>query len=304
MSTLSRSPLSSGFSPSLKGSLSIALAAGLWGLYWIPLRELDEAGIGPLWAAALTMALAWPFAVLAAWRWSSRPVRGDLPWIALFGAGIGLSAPLYFFAVTNTDVIRAIFLFYMLPIWTTLIDRLVFGIRLDIARAFAVIIAFAGLWLLLGGDGGIPLPRNAGDWSAICAGFCWGMTLSLVRARPNIDPHLSTLSAISGAVVMSVVAAVFAGAALPPAGTFTPGLLAALAAFGAIAMWPSMIGQLWGARLVPATRAALLTMSELLVATVSAAILIGTTLTTVQIIGGLVIIAAVLVDVLGSKDVI
>jgi drug/metabolite transporter (DMT)-like permease len=302
MATITPSPLSPGLSPLLKGSLSIAFAAGLWGLYWIPLRALDEAGIGPLWAAALTMAMAWPFAALAAWRLSSRPVRGDLPWIALFGAGIGISAPLYFFAVTNTDVIRAIFLFYMLPIWTTLIDRLVFGIRLDIARAFAVIIAFAGLWLLLGGDGGIPLPRNAGDWSAIGAGLCWGMTLSLVRARPSIDPHLSTLSAITGAVVMSVIAALFAGSALPPASTFSPGLLAALVAFSALGMWPSMIGQLWGARLVPATRAALLTMSELLVATVSAAALIGTSLTSVQFIGGLVIIAAVLVEVLGAKE--
>ena len=102
---------------------------------------------------------------------------------------------------------------------------------------------------------------------------------------------------------MSVIAALIAGAALPPAGTFTPGLLAAMVAFGGLGMWPSMIGQLWGARLVPATRAALLTMTELLVATVSAAALIGTSLTGVQIIGGLVIIAAVLVDVLGAKDI-
>ncbi len=287
----------------LKGSLSIAFAAGLWGLYWIPLRHLDEAGIGPLWSACLTMACALPFAALAAWKFSSRPARADLPWIALFGAGIGLSAPLYFTAVTSTDVIRAIFLFYMLPIWTTLIDRLVFGIRLDIARAFAVLVAFIGLWLLLGGDGGLPLPRNAGDWCAIGAGFCWGMTLSLVRARPAVDPHLSTLSAIVGAVVMSALVALASGASLPPSGTMTAGLGLALLAFGALAMWPSMIGQLWGARLVPATRAALLTMSELLVATVSAALLIGTTLTSVQFIGGLIIIAAVLVDVLGVKEI-
>jgi len=289
-------------SPALKGSVSIAFAAGLWGLYWIPLRHLDEAGIRPLWAACLTMACALPFALLAAWKFSKRPARAELPWIALFGLGIGVSAPLYFHAVTSTDVIRAIFLFYMLPIWTTLIDRLVFGIRLDIARAFAVLIAFLGLWLLLGGDGGLPLPRNSGDWSAIGAGFCWGMTLSLVRARPAIDPHLSTLSSIASSVLMSALAAMFVGASFPSATTMTPALGLALLAFGGLAMWPSMIGQLWGARLVPATRAALLTMTELLVATVSAALLIGTTLTSVQFIGGLVIVAAVLVDVLGVKE--
>jgi drug/metabolite transporter (DMT)-like permease len=69
-------------------------------------------------------------------------------------------------------------------------------------------------------------------------------------------------------------------------------------AFGALALWPSMIGQLWGARLVPATRAALLTMTEIVVATGSAALLIGTSLTSVSIIGGLVIVAAVVIDLL------
>jgi drug/metabolite transporter (DMT)-like permease len=102
---------------------------------------------------------------------------------------------------------------------------------------------------------------------------------------------------------MSALVALASGASLPPSGTMTAGLGLALLAFGALAMWPSMIGQLWGARLVPATRAALLTMSELLVATVSAALLIGTTLTSVQFIGGLIIIAAVLVDVLGVKEI-
>ena len=290
------------YSRAFKGSVSIALAAGLWGLYWIPLRWLDEAGIGPLWAACVTMACAVPFAVFAAYMFARRPSRADLPWLVLFGAGIGLSVPLYFTGITQTDVIRAILLFYMLPIWTTMIDRLVFGIRLDIARALAVVIAFAGMWLLLGGDGGLPLPRNVGDWSALGAGFCWGMTLSLVRARPNIDPHLSTLSAISGAVLLSGLAALLTGASMPAAQALSPGLMLGVLAFGALAMWPSIIGQLWGARLVPATRAALLTMTELIVATISAALLIGTTMTTLSMIGGLVIVAAVLVDVLGSSE--
>jgi drug/metabolite transporter (DMT)-like permease len=41
----------------------------------------------------------------------------------VFGLGMGLSATLYFVSVIMTDVVRAIFLFYMLPIWTTLFDR-------------------------------------------------------------------------------------------------------------------------------------------------------------------------------------
>ena len=63
-----------------------------------------------------------------------------------------------------------------------------------------------------------------------------------------------------------------------------------------------MIGQLWGARLVPATRAALLTMTELVVATISAWALIGTSMTLLSVLGGLVIVTAVLIDIYGNAE--
>ena len=59
---------------------------------------------------------------------------------------------------------------------------------------------------------------------------------------------------------------------------------------------------LWGARLVPATRAALLTMTEIVVATISAWALIGTTLTLLSLLGGLTIVAAVLIDIYGNAE--
>lgn len=285
----------------MRASLAIAGGAAMWGLFWIPLRYVADAGLGPMWAAALTLCGGLPFAFMAMLLFA-RKDRGQWPWMVVFGLGMGVSATLYFVSVIMTDVVRAIFLFYMLPIWTTLFDRLVFGIRLDIARAFAVIIAFAGLWLLLGGDGGVPLPRNAGDWAALGAGFSWGITLSLVRARPAVDPHKSVFSSVLFASILSLVAAVMMTGGGPELPQISGEVLLVIIAFGALALWPSMIGQLWGARLVPATRAALLTMTEIVVATGTAALLIGTTLTSVSIIGGFVIVAAVVLDLLWAKN--
>jgi EamA domain-containing membrane protein RarD len=190
----------------IRASLAIAGGAAMWGLFWIPLRYVSDAGLGPMWAAALTLCGGLPFAFMAVVLFA-RKDRKQWPWMVVFGLGMGMSATLYFVSVIMTDVVRAIFLFYMLPIWTTLFDRAVFGIRLDIARAFSVIIAFAGLWLLLGGDGGVPLPRNAGDWAALGAGFCWGITLSLVRSRPAVDPHMSVFSSVLFASTFSMLAA-------------------------------------------------------------------------------------------------
>ncbi|NNJ76449.1 MAG: DMT family transporter [Anderseniella sp.] len=289
------------FTPQLRGALAIAVGAGLWGLFWIPLRYLSDAGFGAFWSAALVLGAGLPIALLAASKWGKW--RADhARWVVLVGTGIGISEVCYFYAVVSTDVIRAIFLFYMLPIWATLIDRVVFGIRLNPWRAFAILLAFAGLWLLLGGDGGLPVPRNAGDWAGLVAGFFWGSTLSLVRGRAEVDPHWNVASAIFFGAVFSALAAVLIGSVEFSEGALTPVLAMAVVAFGVVALWPSMIGQLWGARLVPATRAALLTMTEIVVATISAWALIGTSMTTLSVIGGMIIVAAVLIDIYGNTE--
>ena len=61
-------------------------------------------------------------------------------------------------------------------------------------------------------------------------------------------------------------------------------------------MLPSMLGQIWGARRIPAPTAALLTMTEIIVATLSAYFLIGTELGTLAFIGGALIVLAVAID--------
>lgn len=288
-------------SQSTRGALAIAIGAGLWGLFWIPLRYLSDAGFGPLWSAAMVLAGSLPFAVLAAFRWGLwRADHGR--WVVLVGVGIGISEVCYFYAVISTDVVRAIFLFYMLPIWATLVDRVVFGVRLNPWRAFAILLAFVGLWLLLGGDGGAPVPRNAGDWAGLVAGFFWGSTLSLVRGRAEVDPYWNAASAIFFGFVLAALAALLIGSTDMSTGALTPTLALGVLVFGLIVFWPSMIGQLWGARLVPATRAALLTMTEIVVATVSAWALIGTSVTFLSLVGGLTIVAAVLIDIYGNAE--
>jgi drug/metabolite transporter (DMT)-like permease len=66
--------------------------------------------------------------------------------------------------------------------------------------------------------------------------------------------------------------------------------------FGVLVLFPAMTSQIWGARLIPAPTAALLTMSEIVVATVSAYLLTGTELTQVSILGAGVILLSVVID--------
>jgi len=67
--------------------------------------------------------------------------------------------------------------------------------------------------------------------------------------------------------------------------------------FSFLLLFPSLFGQAWGAQRVPAPTAALLTMTEIVAATVSAYFLIGTELNGISMLGALIILAAVLIDV-------
>ena len=240
-----------------------------------------------------------------------RGALGDLsarePW--LVGVALAAAGVLYFVAVLRTDVVRAIFLFYLLPLWTILAARLIYGEPL-VARRFAVVATvLVGLWLLLGA-GSLPRVANAGDVAAIAAGACWGTSLALLRGRPTASPHanvtatlaLSALLAFALVPLVALLPAASDGAApLGGVAALVPGsalaTVALVAAFGVALLYPSMIGQVWGARRVPAPTAALATMVEILIATASAALLVGTELGPVELLGGAIIVVGTVLDV-------
>ena len=287
----------------------------------MPLRALEASGLDALVAIGLVDVVALAPALLVCLnRGRLADLRAREPW--LVGTALAASGVLYFLAVLSTDVVRAIFLFYLLPLWTILAARLIYGEPLA-ARRFAVAATvLVGLWLLLGA-GGPPRIANAGDVAAIAAGACWGTSLALLRGRPTASPHANVAAtlAVSAALAFALAPlamlassplpagaseapATTAGAADPTLGAVAAlvpgsaiGIAALVAAFGAALLYPSMLGQVWGARRVPAPTAALATMVEILVATGSAALLIGTELGPAELLGGAIIVAGTGVDI-------
>ncbi len=281
----------------------MAAGSAIWGLFWIPLRYLDDAGITGLWAVAVVLAAALiPSIIVAHFRGESRSFRNIDCW--LVGVALGLATVLYFAGVLYSDVIRVIFLFYLLPLWTTLSARIIYGEPIRREQLVVIIAAITGVWLLLGGGTNLPVPQNIGDWCGIGAGFCWGVSLSLLRGREQTPPFASTAATMATGLLMAIVAATVMYY-LPPSTSenvlirdqpLSLGTIAVGLAFGMAVLFPAMLGQIWGARRIPAPTAALLTMTEIIVATVSAGWLIGTDLPPISILGGVIIIMAVFLD--------
>lgn len=296
----------SGAFSSARGALAIGAGAALWGLFWIPLRHLDTSGIGGLWSVALVGAAALlPALAFAAYRGELAALaRRD---VRLVGATLGLSGVLYFAGVLHSDVVRVVLLFYLLPVWTILAARVLHGEPIRVHHVVVIAAAFLGLWLLLGGGARLPLPRDAGDACGLAAGMCWGIGLALLRGRAGTPPYASTFAALLVMTTLAGGAATALGmllpeaAAPPPRGDAAWRALPLALGFGVPVLFPALLGQIWGARQVSAATASLLTMTEILVATLSAWWLIGTTLDAMAFAGGALIVAAVLLDLVRQR---
>ena len=160
--------------------VACTVAGAIWGLYWIPVRALQEAGIQGLWATAVFYFV--PFVLMLAiglLRWRQIIAAGwMMQGIAIIG---GLCLVLYSTAFLYTDVIHATLLYYLTPIWSALLARAWLKETITRDRTLAIILGIAGLLIILNLDQGLPIPRNPGDWMALVSGLIWALFANVMR---------------------------------------------------------------------------------------------------------------------------
>ena len=100
-------------------TLSLIMAATLWGLLWLPLRALDGAGLNGLWTTVIAYASAMVVALPWLRRWGPVMVRHPGYYIALALAS-GWCNLAFILAMLEGAVVRVLILFYLSPIWTVL----------------------------------------------------------------------------------------------------------------------------------------------------------------------------------------
>ena len=269
----------------------------MWGLYWIPIRHLEAGGVGAVWTTSGLVIGALALVVPIVVRTSQ--VRAlCTPRMLLTGLLTGGSFVLYSISIALTEVVTAILLFYLSPVWATLLGRVLLGERLTGTRVAALVLGLGGLWVVLGGGAGIPLPRNAGDWFALTAGITWAFGTLRVHQDTAISSVAHTASLfVGGAVVIAVISLLPPAPAPMPALTVGAGsMIAILAVLSVVSAW----GILWGARVVSPGRAGLLLMMEVITGLASAAALAGEPFGIRQVAGSVLIVAAAIVEVAPS----
>ncbi len=287
----------------LAGALATFVGAAVWGLIWFPVYHIESMGLTGLWSIVFIQ----PAAVVAAfvalvYVRELAELRKFDNW--LVGASMGLSTMLYFSGILLSDVVRVIFLFYTLPVWAILWNAVFFRIKPTATQYVVIVIALVGLWLFLtGGEAIAPLPSNLGDWCGLTAGAMWGLGLTLLENKPGTSAKATSFTAFLFAFSFAAIVCIFFAepkfSALP-----TEVLAAAIpmaVAVGLLLQFPTMLLVIWGGQRLSAPTASLITMSELLAATVSASLILGNSLNIVSWIGGGIIVLAAIVDIMGQQ---
>jgi drug/metabolite transporter (DMT)-like permease len=275
--------------------LACLFAGAVWGIFWIPLRWLEADGIPGLWGTALFFAV--PALILL-------PVAG-LRHRAAAAGGIGLqltavvsalSLGLYALGVVFTDVIRAMLLFYMTPLWSALLGRIVLKQRITAVRAFTMVLALTGMLTMFGLGNTVPLPRNAGDWMGLGAGLFWAVTAVRLRQdQVNSALDLTVWSFQWCALLGVTAAALLANTAMPDLHALARPL-PWLVPVALLVVVPCALASAWGPKHIDPALVGILFMTEITVGGITAALWAGEPFGLRELVGVLLISGAALVD--------
>ena len=281
-------------------SLAVAASALFWGTTWYPLRQIAEQGVPATWSSALIYIAPALIAVpMILFRWR-RVVRGGWPLLAV-ALAVGACNGLFAVSMSVGEIGMAILLFYLNPIWTTLLERFFIGTPISRHRLAGIALGLLGMVALQGLAGRWPIPSTTAEWLGFLAGLCWAAGLvatNLARESSMIEKTFLqfVFAVLVGALLIVVLGA---GGEPPTLAGLTAGLPWILAAS---ALWivPAMGLSLWGASRMSPARASMLLMLEVLVGVGSAAWLAGEDLGINKIVGGALILSASVVEAWGS----
>ncbi len=279
-------------------SLALAVSAAFWGLYWWPLRAIEETGIAGSWSVvffnACPLLLLCPLLVVKA----GNLLRVFWPTV-LAALMIGMAFTLYATGLVETTIARATLLYYLTPVWATIIGVIWLSEQLTIARIAAILVAFIGMYLLLSDSASDRYAINFGDVCSFLSGIFWAIGVATLNRWSNIPIlALTTFIFLSTTVISALFAWFFYTDPLPE--------LAQLAsAFPTAAFWsvcillPCFCIIFRVSQLLFPGRVGILTMSEVIVAILSAAILVPEeTMVPMQWLGAFAIVMAGLIEVL------
>jgi drug/metabolite transporter (DMT)-like permease len=283
----------------IAGLISNAL---MWGLIWWPLKELRLHGWHPLWSTTAIFLIATTGVVLFRPRALSQLWASPSLWTIAIAAGVTNGA--FSWAMAIGDVVRVILLFYLMPIWTALLARVLLDEKITWLSVCRTVLALAGAGLVLKPEsGGLSLPSSLSDWLGLIAGAAFALNNVMIRRSADQPREGRTLAMFVGGLVLPASVATALGVALPATlqTSFDGYALSLVAALGIVIFIANHALQ-YGVSRLPANVTAVVMLTEVVFAAISSVLILGTVLTGWMFAGGALIVLASILAAFEGKE--
>jgi drug/metabolite transporter (DMT)-like permease len=276
-------------------SLAVASSGLIWGIWWLPLRKLEGAGLVGNWANLAVYALAALLAAPFALRVGRRLVP-QLRALLIIGVVSGASLCLWNMALLTGNIVRVTLLFYLAPVWCTALSLIVLREPVRAMRLLTIVGGLAGAAVLVGIEKGGTAPLSLADGMALLSSLTFAcMTVYMRKVGGEIGGWEKTFFTTGFAALAALVAV-----ALLPQGP-APALATVTAAIPALLL--CMIWQvvllalfLWGCAYVESGRVSIYLLLEVVGAVISASMLTSDPFGWREAIGCLLIVGAGLLE--------
>ena len=269
--------------------ICLLVAATLWGVFWYPLRILEQQGLDGVWASLFiytgTLVVAIPIII----RRFNELLASPYLIIAIMISS-GWCNIAFILAIVEGEIVRVILLFFLSPIWATILARIVLKEELTLMARATIVLALAGaMTMLWSPEVGYPWPTSFADWLALSSGVAFALTNLFTHMAQKTSIPVKTASAWIGVVfVASIIIAVRGNISLEVEAS----TIYLAFAIGLLLMTLMTFCVVYGVTHMPIHRSAVILIFEVVAAAISAYLLTSERLNTQEWIGGVIVIVA------------
>lgn len=269
--------------------LSLLVAATLWGVSWYPLRLLEQVGFSGLWTAVIVYGIPMIIGLIVYFR--ILPEIRRHPWLLLIVLlGNGWCNVSFIVAVLDGEIMRVLLLFYLSPLWTTILGWIFLGEHLSRLSLVTLIIAMVGAMVMLWDPSiGAPWPTNVADWLAISSGLTFSAANVSLRRLQDVSLRVKTIVSWAGVTAVALLWIVAIDHQPPSVA-------------GEVWLWVTLLGPIvvvamtfsvfYGVTHLPVHRSAVILLFELVIGAISSQLLTHEVITASEWVGGSLIMLA------------
>ena len=280
---------------------AIVLATGMfWGIYWFPVRAIADLGLDGAWGTGAITLAAVLFLLPFALTKKGALREANLVGVASVALGGGAFA-LYSIGFLYGKVALVVLLWFFSPVWSVLIAKYLLRWQVPKLRLIAIAVGLCGLFIMLGGDGGIPVPGSLGEWMAFIGGLLWALATAGMRLKSQLPPAPAALLFALGAAATSFLFAPFLEPVPRVALSDLSTMVANVLLTGGLWWGASIAALMWATVRLDPARVGILLMTEVIFGAVTAAIFAGESLSPSEMIGGSLVVLCGLLEVWPTK---